>query len=365
MVGSRFDAGIGADIDLVDCDVHVRPPEASDLGPYMPKHWAEYVELTGFTTLQPLEISYPSGAPTTVHPDLAVEFADSARDDFALVSKHAFCQWDARNVILNCLYPLSTVVHPDLCAALTRALNDWLRAEWLERDSRLRASLVVPPHDPLLAAEEIARVGCDPRFVQVLLPVRSNALYGNRLFHRMFDAAAQRDLVVGLHFGGYAHGVSPTGSGWPTYFLEEYAGMAQVFQSQLRSLVFQGVFDKFPSTRVALIESGFAWLPAHMWRMDSDWKNLRRETPWLRRPPSDYLREHVRVALQPVDLPVDDRARALLFDQLDPSDWLMFSTDYPHWQFDSGHDCLPADLPPKALSAIMAGNAREFYRLEA
>jgi predicted TIM-barrel fold metal-dependent hydrolase len=331
----------------------------------MSDQWAEYVDLTGFRALAPLEMSYPRGAPTTVRPDIAQRFTDSNFDDFALVCEHAFCQWGADAVILNCLYPLSTVVHPDLCTALTRAVNDWLRAEWLDREARFRASLVVPPHDPLMAAEEIRRVGGDPRFVQILLPVRSSALYGNRGFHPVFEAAAQHNLAVGLHFGGYSSGVSPTGSGWPSYFLEEYAGMAQVFQSQLRSLVFQGVFDKFPSTRVALIESGFAWLPAHMWRMDSDWKNLRRETPWLARPPSDYLREHVRVTLQPVDLPVDDRSRALLFDQLDPGEWLMFSTDYPHWQFDSDQDCLPAGLSSEALPAIMARNARQFYRLEA
>ena len=48
----------------------------------------------------------------------------------------------------------------DLSAALCRAINNWLVAEWLDRDPRLRASIVVPVHSPDLAAEEIER--CAP-----------------------------------------------------------------------------------------------------------------------------------------------------------------------------------------------------------
>ena len=47
----------------------------------------------------------------------------------------------------------------DLSAALCRAINNWLVAEWLDRDPRLRASIVVPVHSPDLAAEEIERRG--------------------------------------------------------------------------------------------------------------------------------------------------------------------------------------------------------------
>ena len=47
---------------------------------------------------------------------------------------------------------------------------------------------------------------------------------------------------------------------------------------------------------VALLESGFTWLPAHLWRFDKEWRNLRRLVPWVKRPPSEYVREHVRVA---------------------------------------------------------------------
>ena len=38
--------------------------------------------------------------------------------------------------------------------------------------------------------------------------------------------------------------------------------MATVFQSQLMSLIVEGVFDRFPACASRCVESGFAWLPA-------------------------------------------------------------------------------------------------------
>ncbi len=41
----------------------------------------------------------------------------------------------------------------------------------------------------------------------------------------------------------------------------------------------------------------------------------------------------------------------------------MFSTDYPHWQFDDPAEALPAGLPPRLERGILSENARGFYRL--
>ena len=76
-----------------------------------------------------------------------------------------------RFAILNCLYGAPMLYSEDMAAGFRRALNDWLKAEWLDRDPRLRASIVVPPHASELAAEEIGRAAEDRRFVQALLPV--------------------------------------------------------------------------------------------------------------------------------------------------------------------------------------------------
>ena len=45
-------------------------------------------------------------------------------------------------------------------------------------------------------------------------------------------------------------------------------GHAQCQQAVLTSLIFEGVFERFPTLKVVLVEAGFAWAPAHAWRMD-------------------------------------------------------------------------------------------------
>lgn len=43
-------------------------------------------------------------------------------------------------MILNCIYAIDGLHNPDAAIALAGAVNDWLIAEWLEQDPRLRAS---------------------------------------------------------------------------------------------------------------------------------------------------------------------------------------------------------------------------------
>ena len=178
----------------------------------------------------------------------------------------------------------------------------------------------------------------------------------------MYAAAVKHDLAIGIHFGG-ASSLPPTPVGWPSTYIEECADMAQIFQAQVLSLISEGAFARFPELRVVLIESGFVWMPAWMWRMDKEWKGLRRDTPWVVRPPSDYVREHIRMTLQPMDAPINSEHLLQMIGQLDSDEILMFSTDYPHWHFDGPDDAIPQGLSDSLLEKILRENARAFYKL--
>jgi uncharacterized protein len=346
---------------LIDADVHNVVPSVEALFPHLTAHWREYISQSAFKG--PVEDPYPRGAATSVRPELRTADGGPAGSTLQQVRGQVLDRPGLEYAILNCAYAIESIHNPDAAAALASAVNDWQVAEWLEPEPRLRASIVVPSQQPELAAREIDRVGAHPGFVQVYLPVRSATPYGNRIYRPIFEAAVRHDLAVGLHFGG-ATGTPPTPVGWPTYYLEEYAGMAQVFQSQLTSLVVEGAFDRFPALRVACIESGWTWLPAHLWRIDKEWKGLRREVPWVRRAPSEYVREHVRFTAQPFDGPADPKQVAQLFDQLESPDLVMFSTDYPHWHADGPADALrDLPLPEDRKRKLLAENARTFYRL--
>ncbi|MGH2344434.1 MAG: amidohydrolase family protein, partial [Chloroflexota bacterium] len=286
----------------IDCDIHCVVPAVQALFPYLPRFWVEYIRQSAFQG--PAANPYPAGAPTSAWPSAFPVDGRPAGSDLPLMREQVLNALDVEYGILQCAYGVESVHNPDAAAILASAVNDWQDAEWLSQEPRLRGSIVVPSRQPESAAREIDRVGANPRFVQVYLPVRSEAPYGDRRYHPIFEAAMRHDLSVGIHFGG-APSNPPTPSGWPSYYLEEYAGMAQVFQSQVISLIVEGVFDRFPTLRVALIEGGVSWLPSLMWRLDKEWKGLRREVPWVKQPPSACIREHMRLTIQPFDAPAD------------------------------------------------------------
>jgi predicted TIM-barrel fold metal-dependent hydrolase len=195
-----------------------------------------------------------------------------------------------------------------------------------------------------------------------VLPARAQHPYGNRLFHPLWESIERHDLVAGIHFGGMP-GNPPTPSGWPSCFFEEYVGMAQVFASQLTSIISEGVFDQFPRLRVSLLESGFTWLPAHMWRFDKEWRNLRRLVPWVQRAPSEYIREHVRLSLMPLDAPLDAKSLLQVVDQLGSDEMLMYASDYPHRHVADAEGGLLRYLPESLAQKVRSENARAWYRL--
>ena len=343
---------------LIDSDVHVEVPRADVLFPYLPEHWIEHIQQSRFKG--PTDTAYPPRAPTAARPGSRP--ADGpAGSDLSLLRTQALDSPGVERAVLNCAYAIDSLHHPDAAVALASAVNDWLIAEWLEKEPRLRASLVVPSQIPELAAREIERVGDHPGFVQVFLPVRAQHPYGSRLFRPMWEAIARHDLVAGIHFGG-APGNPPTPSGWPSYYFEEYAGMAQVFASQVVSLITEGVFDRWPNVRVTLIEGGFTWLPAHMWRFDKEWRNLRRIVPWVKRPPSAYIREHMRFTIQPLDAPTSREQLFDVIDQLGSDELLLYASDYPHLHHADPLDVL-GDLPPALARKIASENARAWYHL--
>jgi predicted TIM-barrel fold metal-dependent hydrolase len=244
-----------------------------------------------------------------------------------------------RIAILNCLYAVQTLFSEDMGAALARAVNNWVAKEWLDRDPRLRASIVVPIQNAEMAAIEIDCCAADRRFVQVLLPCLDQPL-GRRLHWPIYEAAQRHGLPVAIHAGStYRHLVTPVG--WPSTFTEDYVAQAQGFQTQLTSLVCE-VLSRFPDLAFVFAESGFTWLPSYLWRLTKYWHGLRMEIPWVDQPPADLIRRQVRFTLQPVDAPPDSDDILRVIEHVGSEELLLFSTDYPHWQSDEGDDPFPS-----------------------
>ena len=249
------------------------------------------------------------------------------------------------------------IFNEDMAAAFATALNDWIAAAWLDRDDRLRASVVVPLQDPEAAVAEIERRAGDPRFVQVVVPVTGEVPLGRRSLWPVWRAAAAAGMPLGIHAGGsYRHPV--TSLGWPSHLVEDTAAQSGGFQSQLTSLICEGAFARVPDLRVVLIESGVTWLPGFLWRLDKFWRGTRSEVPWVDRPPSEIVRERVRFTARPFDAPPEEVER--LLGLLGGTGLLLAASDYPHHQ-DESAGLLPPGLSDALLADLADRNPRATY----
>ncbi|MDR3537615.1 MAG: amidohydrolase family protein [Acetobacteraceae bacterium] len=345
-----------AALSPIDCDVHPTVPALSALLPYLDDVWRDNAIRRGMDEL--VTISYPTTNPLTSRADWRDATGKAGTTPAALAAQ-ALEPFGTQLAICNCLYGAQALFSEDLGVAFARAINDWIAREWLDRDTRLRASIVVPTQNPERAAEEIDRCAADPRFVQVLLLVGTEIPLGRRQNWPIYAAAERHGLPVGIHAGStYRHPVTPVG--WTSYYTEDYVNQAPAFQSQLTSLLAEGVFAKFPALTVVLMESGVSWLPAYLWRLTKFWKGLRSEIPWVSDPPATIVRERVRLTMQPFDAPPDAAGVSRLMEHIGSDDMLLFATDYPHWQFD-GNAAMPDGLSPALKQKIMTDNPLRTY----
>jgi predicted TIM-barrel fold metal-dependent hydrolase len=356
------------DLGLVDCDVHPWPT-ADQLATYLSPRWRSYQEMfglrgpTGRGTLQMRPFSArmdawpPGGGFPGSDPDFARE---------QLLDKYGIT-----HAILNSppgLFPTWTGGnHPrEYSADMMKALNDWIRVEWLDRDPRWLGSVCVTYEQPEVAAKEIARCReMDERFVQVMLPVRMHSPAGNRVYEPMIEAMVHYGLPMGIHVGG--DGLNTvTGAGYPTYFYENHTGFTQAAFSHIASLIFEGTFDRWPDLKVVMMETNWSWLAPFAWRLDACWRVLRDEVPHLQRKPSEYLADHLWITSQPAEEFEHSLWFNSVFEQFKTTGvakHFMFATDYPHWDFDSPEEALPTTLSQAELDGILSGTATELYGL--
>jgi uncharacterized protein len=342
----------------IDCDVHNAVPAIADLFAFLPGRWQDYCVEHGVTGLAPA--AYPARVPLSAKPASRTGQRPPGCDPDVVLTQ-AVDDPGVELAILNCLYAVQAIHNEDWATAMASAVNDWQADVWLAADPRLRASIVVAPQNPDRAAEEVARVADDPRFVQVLLLAGSAAPLGKRTYWPIHRAATGAGLPVAVHPG--SAGVNPpTPAGWPSTYLEDYAAASFAMQSQVTSLVCEGVFQQFPELTVVLLESGVTWLPSLMWRLDKNWKGLRREIPWLDRLPSAVIRDHIRLSIAPFDGPADAQDWMPRFlGQLGSLDMLLFASDYPHWHHRDPEQAMLRFLTDAEREQVLRDNAIATY----
>ena len=352
---------MGDTVPIVDTDIHP-VLNGSHLQEYLPEPWrARWAS----GSRGPGHLGYwnPNGV---MRSDTKLPDGSKVEQTAANLSKHFMDVYQLSYGILNpggALH-MGLSPDPDYAAAVCSAGNQVVAEDWLKADDRYRASIVVSPQDPHLAAEEIHRCAEIPGFVQVLMPSGQRMPYGQRFFNPIYEAAVAHDLPVAIHPGSEGVGVSgaPTAAGYPTTYFEWHTGLVGSYLAHLTSLVCEGVFVKYPTLKFVLVEGGVAWLPPVMWRFDKNWKALRQTTPWLEKPPSEYIAKHIRLTTQPIEEPENMKHLHAMLEMFPAEEMLMFSTDFPHWDGDTP-DFVARSIPKSLQGRVMFETAAELYKL--
>ncbi len=352
-------------LPLIDCDVHPAPRTPSELLDYLPdryqgtvarmlKNWFRMNRGTGVFT--------GFGALATGMRRDAMPQSGPGGSDPALMERQLLEQAGITYAILIPL-TITGMANPEHEAAMCAATNAWMADRWLgdyNKHGRYRGSIMVCPDLPETAVEEIERWSGHGGFVQVMIPPMARGSYGLAQYLPVFEAAARHGLPVAVHINRTPGMALLSPVGFVSYYFEFHPQYTLYYFPHVASLVMSGVFARLPELRFVLVEGGVSWLTPFMWRLDHYWQRFGSEVPWLDRPPSDYIRRQVLVTTQPLERPNETKRLHEYIGWMGSESMVMFSTDYPHWDYDHPEPTLRR-LPAGLRARFAYENAASLY----
>ncbi len=274
---------------------------------------------------------------------------------------------DAMGVDIAMLFPtpmLQLSFHPqiEMQSGIARAYNRFVVERILPEEPRIRALLYLPAFDPEACYKMVRDFADKPGVSGFMVtathqvPVHDNALM------KTYAELEERGLALAFH-GGFHW----TDGAFRTHnrFIAAHAlGFVFYNMVHLTNWIVNGMPERFPKLKVIWMESGLAWIPFMMQRLDNEYMMRSNECPLLKKLPSEYMRE-MYYSSQPMEVPNDLSALQQTFKMINAETQLLYSSDYPHWDFD-----LPStiyDLPflsKQAKRNILGENAARVFNLE-
>jgi uncharacterized protein len=358
------------DVLIVDVDAHHYENENySEFLQYMENDVLKQLALSGRTKnrqgLMPTQVGYQDmGGRVTRYP---MRYSEKTEGGTLRDIQLGHRWMDAMSVDYSCLFPtgmLNIGLHPqkEMEHELCWSYNRWLTEKVLpESNGRFYSMLSLPFNDPDEALRQVETFGHRKHVGGFMVTtVRSHMAVNDNAYMKVYRAIEERGLVLSFHSG--------PNWGEPIFkscnrFLSVHAlGFTWYNVLHLTNWVINGMGERFPKLPVIWIESGLAWIPFLMQRLDHEYMLRPSECPLLKKKPSDYMRD-MYYSSQPMEIQ-DMQALEVTFRMMNAETQLLYSSDYPHWDFD-----LPStiwDLPflsEKAKHNIVGGTAARLFKL--
>jgi predicted TIM-barrel fold metal-dependent hydrolase len=274
---------------------------------------------------------------------------------------------DAIGTDMVCLFPTPMLylgLHPqvEVEVGLARAYNRWLIENVLTQEPRIRSMLYLPFNDPEAAYKTIQDFAGKPGVCGfVITAVRYRPIYDNA-YMKCYALLEELGLPLSFHAGYNWHDRQNASTN--RFFSVHALGFTFSNALHLTNWIANGLCERFRKLKVIWIESGLAWVPFLMQRLDNEYMMRSSEVPGLKRRPSEYMRE-MYYSTQPMEMVGNREALELTFKMINAETQLLYSSDYPHWDMD-----LPStiyDLPflsEQAKRNILGENARRVFGFE-
>lgn len=273
--------------EIVDCDRHVAVHDYRDLFPYMSSGWSRHFDREEFLGSIHLTSTHVRVSDCFDAAPSPASFAQSAPGTRSMLVPHqglAVNGWS----------------DGPAAQAFIAAINRYGEAHWEGRD-RLPV-LLVSPFDTDWSALEIRNRSALSHYSAVALPLTAKLL-GARQWDRIYEACVDTGLPIYVHFSGVEGrylGAAPLSGGIHRTAAARFALMPHLAESNVASLVFEGVLERFPALDFIFAGFGFSWLPSLLWRLDREWRTFRHDVPWVKRPPSEYVLESMWFSSWPI-----------------------------------------------------------------
>jgi uncharacterized protein len=273
---------------------------------------------------------------------------------------------DAMGVDYTCLFPTGMLAMGQTPQKEIEREATWAYSRWLtekvipESGGRLCSALPLPFSSPNACLRHVEKFGDRKGVVGFMVTtVRDQPVYDDA-YMSTYRAIEERGLTLSFHAGNnWGEAVFKSCN----RFLTVHAlGFSFYNMLHLSNWVVNGMGERLPKLPVIWIESGLAWLPFLIQRLDHEFMMRPSEAPLRKKKPSDYMRD-MYYSSQPME-----RNDLTLLEQtfrvIDAENHLLYASDYPHWDFD-----LPStiyDLPfvsEKGRHNILGGTAARLFKL--